>query len=67
MDNLFDAAIQEFTQKLAYEHWVRRGRPFGSPEVDWYAAEKFVADPHAPLRDGIPLYGLAPEPVGSSG
>lgn len=22
----------------AYDHWERRGRPFGSPEVDWYWA-----------------------------
>jgi hypothetical protein len=22
----------------AYYHWERRGRPFGSPEVDWYWA-----------------------------
>ena len=25
--------------KLAYEFWERRGRPLGSPEIDWYAAE----------------------------
>jgi hypothetical protein len=25
--------------KLAYELWGRRGRPLGSPETDWYAAE----------------------------
>jgi hypothetical protein len=25
--------------KLAYEFWQRRGRPLGSPEIDWYAAE----------------------------
>ncbi|HKM66534.1 MAG TPA: DUF2934 domain-containing protein [Candidatus Acidoferrum sp.] len=25
--------------KLAYELWERRGRPFGSPEIDWYPAE----------------------------
>ena len=24
---------------LAYELWDRRGRPPGSPEIDWYAAE----------------------------
>ena len=22
----------------AYYHWERRGRPFGSPDVDWYWA-----------------------------
>ena len=25
--------------KLAYELRERRGRPLGSPEIDWYAAE----------------------------
>ncbi len=25
--------------QLAYEYWERRGRPFGSPEVDWFRAE----------------------------
>ena len=25
--------------KFAYELWERRGRPLGSPEIDWYAAE----------------------------
>lgn len=32
----------EFVAKLAYKLWVQRGRPFGSPEVDWFAAEKAV-------------------------
>jgi len=30
----------EATARMAYEFWVQRGRPFGSPEVDWFAAEK---------------------------
>jgi len=30
----------EFVAKLAHELWERRGRPFGSPEVDWFAAEQ---------------------------
>lgn len=29
----------ELVQKLAYQHWEQRGCPFGSPEVDWFAAE----------------------------
>ena len=29
--------------KLAYELWQRRGRPLGSPEIDWYAAESALA------------------------
>jgi hypothetical protein len=30
----------ELVQKLAYQHWDKRGRPLGSPEIDWFAAEK---------------------------
>ena len=30
----------ELVAKLAYEHWQARGRPIGSPEVDWLAAEE---------------------------
>ena len=32
----------EFVAKLAYRHWERRGMPLGSPEVDWFAAERTV-------------------------
>ena len=32
----------EFVAKLAYKLWEARGRPFGSPEVDWFAAERAV-------------------------
>jgi hypothetical protein len=30
----------EFVAKLAYKLWEERGRPFGSPEIDWFAAER---------------------------
>lgn len=30
----------EVVAKLAYQHWEARGRPLGSPEVDWLAAER---------------------------
>lgn len=33
---------REFVAKLAYKLWEERGRPFGSPEVDWLAAERAV-------------------------
>jgi len=29
----------EIVRELAYQHWEKRGSPFGSPEVDWFAAE----------------------------
>jgi hypothetical protein len=32
----------EFVAKLAYQYWEQRGRPFGSPEVDWFRAEQTV-------------------------
>jgi Protein of unknown function (DUF2934) len=30
----------ELVQELAYQHWEQRGSPLGSPEIDWFAAEK---------------------------
>ena len=32
----------EFVAKVAYKLWEERGRPSGSPEVDWLAAERAV-------------------------
>jgi hypothetical protein len=32
--------LHEVIKELAYEYWVERGRPMGSPEVDWYKAEQ---------------------------
>jgi len=32
----------ELVQKLAYQHWEKRGSPLGSPEIDWFAAEEAV-------------------------
>jgi len=36
------AVLRELTQQVAYQLWVERGRPFGSPEVDWYRAEVLI-------------------------
>ena len=42
--------------KVAYELWLRRGRPDGSPEEDWYEAERMLkaegqkARPSTPTR-----------------
>jgi hypothetical protein len=30
----------EAIQGPAYDHWIARGRPLGSPEVDWLQAEE---------------------------
>jgi len=32
----------EFVARLAHQHWEQRGMPLGSPEVDWFAAERAV-------------------------
>jgi hypothetical protein len=32
----------EFVERLAYKFWAQRGRPLGSPDVDWFAAEQAV-------------------------
>jgi hypothetical protein len=33
---------REFVRELAYKLWTQRGRPLGSPDVDWLAAEQAV-------------------------
>jgi hypothetical protein len=38
------AAKHRLTEQLAYELWERRGRPHGSPEIDWFAAETSLDD-----------------------
>jgi hypothetical protein len=32
----------ELVQKYAFQLWEKRGRPLGSPEIDWFAAEEAV-------------------------
>jgi hypothetical protein len=35
-----DALNAQDVAKLAYLFWEERGRPFGSPEIDWSRAER---------------------------
>jgi DUF2934 family protein len=44
---------------LAYELWERRSRPFGSPEIDWYAAERELRARNSQEQFYL---GLPPEP-----
>ncbi len=45
-DNLHSGSEPEHEEEsnelesLAYEYWEERGSPFGSPDEDWYRAEK---------------------------
>ena len=50
--------------KLAYKLWERRGRPPGSPEIDWYAAESALAARVS--REEFSLPGVRFEPDESS-
>ena len=33
---------REFVEELAYRHWIQRGKPLGSPEIDWSSAEQVL-------------------------
>ena len=56
MDYFFAGDAHDATAKLAYQLWEQRGRPFGSPELDWFAAEKALGSSHRDLE--LPLYGI---------
>ena len=49
----------EATARLAYEFWVQRGRPFGSPEVDWFAAEKALDGNRVTFY--LPAFAMEPD------
>jgi hypothetical protein len=49
----------EDVAKLAYRFWEDRGRPMGSPEADWYRAEREVETPPQVIPS---LYDLVLEP-----
>lgn len=57
----FAGDAQHVTAKLAYQLWEERGRPFGSPEVDWFAAEKALASAQRNSQLDFPLYGITLE------
>ena len=59
MDVTGDA--HDVTTKLAYQLWEQRGRPFGSPEVDWFAAEEALASAQREPKLDFPLYGITLE------
>jgi len=49
--------------KLAYELWERRGRPLGSPEIDWYTAENALGVRDSPQEFSLPGLRFEPEEV----
>jgi hypothetical protein len=62
MNDFFAGDSHELTEKLAYEYWQRRGCPLGSPEIDWFAAEKALASSTRHSEDEFSLCSLRLEP-----
>jgi hypothetical protein len=47
-----NAEVREQIEALAYQLWLERGCPAGSPEVDWLRAEHEMRDGHS--REELP-------------
>ena len=47
----------ELVARLAYQHWERRGMPLGSPEVDWFAAERALYESLVAAGSVLPSAG----------
>jgi len=62
MNYIFVKNLHELTEKLAYEYWEHRGRPLGSPEIDWFAAERLLASTSGHSEDDFSLCSLRLEP-----
>ena len=45
-------------EKLAYRFWEERGRPFGSPEEDWFKAEREFRREFYALPERLPFSSL---------
>ncbi len=54
-----DALNHQEVAKLAYLFWEERGRPFGSPEIDWSRAEREL---WARSEGAYPVSSFALEP-----
>ena len=47
--------------KLAYDLWERRGRPLGSPKIDWHAAETTLRMRDSQEEFSLPSVRFEPE------
>ncbi len=50
----YDPMEQKAIAQLAYEYWTQRGCPVGSPEEDWYRAEREIKKHRGMLPPRIP-------------
>ena len=67
MDGVQAEVARQRVERLAYSLWEARGRPAGSPEVDWLRAEKVLASSGEGLGTELPLYDFALEANEESG
>jgi hypothetical protein len=49
--------------RLAYFYWEHRGRPIGSPDIDWLRAERELL-PEMNTADQFPLSSIQMGPTG---
>ena len=55
-----DAVNRKAVQQLAYRLWQERGRPTGSPDLDWFQAEEQLRRERSSSE--MPLYAFSMEP-----
>jgi hypothetical protein len=48
-----DPMYEKRVSQLAYEYWIQRGRPNGTPDVDWRRAEETVERDIHPLSGAV--------------
>ena len=54
--------LHDVIKELAYEYWEERGRPIGSPEVDWYKAEQTMSSSNSASPVGPPFSAFSMGP-----
>jgi hypothetical protein len=57
----FSHLRQREVERLAYRLWEERGRPAGSPHIDWFQAEQLLRKRDSPMR--LPFSSILMGPV----
>jgi hypothetical protein len=61
-----DSRARRRIERLAYSYWEQRGRPHGSPEVDWFRALELVRALEVVAEDANAFATLVSARLGSS-
>lgn len=56
-------AYHDQIERLAYSYWERRGRPVGSPDIDWLRAERELLS-EMNTADQLPFSSMHMGPTG---